>query len=60
RIAGAIALDRSARTDDLYNRSVDAWLRAFLVELGAASKPTAREAMRAVDGSWWDSGARLP
>jgi hypothetical protein len=60
RIAGAIALERSARTDDLYNRSVDAWLRAFLGELGATSKRAAREAMGAVDGSWWDSRARLP
>jgi len=60
RIAGAIALERSARTDDLYDRSVDAWLRAVLVELRATSKQTGREAMGAVDGVWWDSRERLP
>jgi len=60
RIAGAIAFDRSARTDDLYNRSVDVWLRAVLTELGATSRQKGREAMGAVDGSWWDSRARLP
>lgn len=60
RVAGAVAFDRSARTDDLYNRSVDAWLKVVLAELGATSRKKGREAMRAVDGLWWDSRAMLP
>ena len=50
RLAGAVALERSARTDDLFNRSLDAWLADVLVELGATSKEVGREAMYAVDG----------
>jgi hypothetical protein len=60
RIAGALALERSARTDDLFNRSMDAWLTDVLAELGATPKKVALEAMYAVDGVWWNSGARLP
>jgi hypothetical protein len=60
RVAGAIALERSARTDDLFNRSVDAWFADVLAELGAVPKQIGREAMYAVDGLWWDSTVRLP
>ncbi len=60
RIAVAVAAERSARTAELYERSVDNWLRAVLERLGATSRETALEAMWAVDGSWWRSEALLP
>lgn len=60
RIAVAVAAERSARTAELYERSVDNWLRAVLQQLGATSRETALEAMWAVDGSWWRSEALLP
>ncbi len=60
RIAVAVAAERSARTAELYERSVDNWLRAVLERLGATSRETALEAMWAVDGLWWRSEAVLP
>jgi hypothetical protein len=39
---------------------VDAWLRAVVDFLGPASKETAIEAMRSLEGVWWSPAARLP
>ena len=60
RIAVAAALERAARSETLYDRSVDAWLRAVVDFLGPASKETAIEAMRSLEGAWWSPAARLP
>ncbi|MCG8590303.1 MAG: DUF4056 domain-containing protein [Proteobacteria bacterium] len=60
RIAAAIASSRTARSEFLYNRSVDEWLAKSLAHLGAVPAPLGREALEAVDGLWWDSSRRLP
>ncbi len=60
RIAAAIASQRTARDEPLYNRSVDEWLNRVLAYLGAVPADVGRDAMRSVDGLWWDSTARLP
>lgn len=60
RIAAAIASQRTARDESLYNRSVDEWLDRVLTHLGAVPADVGREAMRSVDGRWWNSAARLP
>jgi hypothetical protein len=39
---------------------VDAWLRVVVDFLGPASKETAIEAMRSLEGVWWSPAARLP
>lgn len=59
-IAVAAAFERAARSGTLYDRSVDAWLRAVVDFLGPASKATAIEAMRSLEGVWWSPAARLP
>ena len=60
KIAAATAFAGGARSEILYARSADAWLRAAVDSLGPASKQTAIEAMRSLDGIWWQSGVRLP
>jgi hypothetical protein len=60
KIAVAAAFERAARSETLYDRSVDAWLRAVVDFLGPASKETAIEAMRSLEGVWWKAAARLP
>lgn len=60
RIAAAIASQRTARDESLYNRSVDEWLDRVLDHLGAVPADIGREAMTSVDGLWWDSARRLP
>lgn len=60
RIAAAIASQRTARDELLYNRSVDQWFDRTLEYLGAVDVETGREAVASVDGLWWDSQRRLP
>jgi hypothetical protein len=60
KIAVATAYAGAARSEILYERSADAWLRAAVDYLGPASKKTATEAMQDLDGVWWQSGRRLP
>ena len=60
RIAAAIASQRTARDESLYNRSVDEWLDRVLSYLGAVPADVGKEAMLSVDGLWWNSAARLP
>jgi hypothetical protein len=60
KVAVAAAFERAARSEILYDQSVDAWLRAVVDFLGPASKETAIEAMRSLEGIWWNPGARLP
>jgi hypothetical protein len=60
RIAAAIAAQRTARTEELYEHGVDAWMRVALDYLGAVPRPVAIDAMKAVDHLWWTSDARLP
>jgi hypothetical protein len=60
KIAGAVAAQRSARSEFLYNRSVDHWIAQILRYLEATPAAVGRDAMRSVDMAWWDSGRRLP
>jgi hypothetical protein len=39
---------------------VDTWLELLLEHLGPVPKSVGVEAMRSVDGHWWDSSRRLP
>ena len=59
-IAAATAIAGGVRTEVLYERSADAWLRAVIEALGPGSKETALETMRSLDGVWWSSVPRLP
>ena len=60
RIAAAASSQGTSRDELLYNRSFDEWLDRALDYLGSVDVETAREAMTAVDGLWWDSRRRLP
>jgi len=60
KIIGGVALLRSGRSEDDYNCCVDTWLLVMLRRLGAVPRRAGREAIRAVDGLWWDSSRRLP
>jgi hypothetical protein len=60
KIAVATALERSVRSAAIYDSSVDAWLRSVVDFLGPTSKQTAIEAMRSLEGVWWNPGARIP
>jgi len=55
KIMAAVMAQGSARTEQLYNDSVDHWLDEVLRELGAVDRDLSREAVSAVDGFWWDS-----
>jgi hypothetical protein len=60
KLATAIAHRRLARTENLYNENVTTWLLQAVEFLGVVPKEASRDAMRAVDGTWWDSSKRLP
>jgi len=60
KIIGGVALLRSGRSEDDYNCCVDTWLPVVLRRLGAVPRRAGLEAIRAVDGLWWDSSRRLP
>ncbi len=61
KIAGGMLLNAgTVATDSVYDRNMDNWLRSTLNYLGPVSVKDGVEAMRLVDGVWWDSKARLP
>jgi hypothetical protein len=60
RLSGGIILTREARSDIEYGLSMDAWIGRMLELLEAVSLKDSREAMRRVDGAWWDSRKRIP
>ncbi len=60
RVAAAVVSQRGARDEFTYNRNVDRWIDRTLAYLKTVPVPAAEEAMRAVDGLWWDSKKRLP
>ena len=60
KLAGAIISGGNDLSEPLFNRAVDAWLEQSLAFLGAVRADQGERAMSAVDGLWWDSGARLP
>ena len=60
KLAGGILLLQSPRDVVEYDRAMTQWLPAVLRHLQIVSKEEAREAMRALDGIWWDSSKRLP
>lgn len=60
RIAAAVVSQRGARDEFAYNRNVARWVDRTLAHLATVPVAAAEEAMRAVDGSWWDSNKRIP
>jgi hypothetical protein len=60
KLIGAVSQLRSGRSEAEYNRCIDAWIPVVLRELGAVPRRAGLEAIRAVDGLWWDSSRRLP
>jgi len=61
KIAGGLLINAGEEeTDVLYDRHMDEWLRATLAYLQPVSADAGAEAMRLIDGVWWDSHARLP
>lgn len=60
RIAAAVVSQAGARDEFAYNRNVERWLNLTLDHLQAVSVPAGEEAMRSVDGLWWDSEKRIP
>ena len=60
KIIGALAERRSGRSEHLYNKAVDIWLGLILEHLEPVPKSVGIEAMRSIDGHWWDSNRRLP
>jgi hypothetical protein len=60
KLFGALVPRSSARTEHLFNSTVDSWLAAVLEHLDPVSKSVGIEAMRSVDQHWWDSSRRLP
>jgi len=60
KLFAALVPRSSARTEYLYNSTVDGWLEAVLAHLDPVPKSVGVEAMRSVDKHWWDSSRRLP
>ncbi len=60
KLTAALVPRSSARTEYLYNSTVDSWLEAMLEYLEPVPKSVGVEAMRSVDQHWWDSNRRLP
>ncbi|MFN2378033.1 MAG: DUF4056 domain-containing protein [Candidatus Binatia bacterium] len=60
RIAAAVVSQRGARDEFAYNRNVVRWIDRTLAHLATVPVAAAEEAMRAVDGTWWDSKKRIP
>ncbi|MFN2426043.1 MAG: DUF4056 domain-containing protein [Candidatus Binatia bacterium] len=60
RVAAAVLSQHGARDEFAYNRNVNKWLERTLAYLATVPVAAAEEAMRAVDGIWWDSKKRIP
>lgn len=60
RIAAAVISEAGARDEFAYNRNMERWLRLTLSYLRTVPETTGEEAMRSVDGLWWDSTKRIP
>jgi hypothetical protein len=60
KLARGISHRRSAKSENLYNTGITQWLDQAIAQLGGVPEELGREATRAVDGVWWDSGTRLP
>jgi hypothetical protein len=59
-IVAGIVLEREAGSREQYDQSMQVWIREALRRLGAVKEAQGRQAMKAVDGLWWDSSKRLP
>lgn len=60
KLAGGILRTQRIRDEEDWSRAMTAWLPVALEELGIQSATAAAQAMRAVDGDWWDSSRRVP
>ena len=60
KIAAAIIYGGGTKTDQVYSRNFDQWLKNTLNQLGAQSIQSTRIYMKAADGYWWDSRSRIP
>lgn len=60
KMSAGIILNGGATSDYEYNRNMDAWVQAVLRRLEVQPKAASEDAMRSVDGVWWDSERRVP
>jgi len=60
KAAAVLIYQSDVSSEATYNESMNAGLPRLLQRLGAVSGDVGREAMRSIDGVWWDSHARLP
>ena len=60
KIAGPIITSRNDLTDELFNRTVDSWLKETIGFLGGVPADLGEAAMAAVDRHWWDSRVQRP
>lgn len=60
KIAGGILEEQGARSDEEYDRNMDAWIEAVLERLQAFPQEQGKQAAHAVDGIWWNSSKRIP
>ena len=60
KIAAGIITNRETRSQEEYDEAMDAWIPEALRRLGAVPREYGRQAMKAVDGLWWDSTKALP
>lgn len=60
RLLVPISHRHAARSERLYNQTVDVWMTEVLRVLGAVPGSLGREIAGDLDGTWWDSTVRLP
>lgn len=60
KAAAVLIYQSDVSSEATYNESMNAGLPRLLQRLGAVPGEVGREAMRSIDGIWWDSRARLP
>ncbi len=60
KLVGALLHRSAARTEHLFNSTVESWFEVVLEYLDPVPKSVGIEAMRSVDQHWWDSSRRLP
>ncbi len=59
-VTAGLLYRHGARTERVYNRSVDAWFARILEVLGGVPRKAGLEAAMAVEGLWWDAERRVP
>lgn len=60
RLAAGIIRDRTARSREEYDLAMDVWIQEALRRLDAVPKKQGKQAIKSVDGLWWDSKKAVP